>query len=164
MRKEAYLTRPLSDGAVQCQVCEHLCAVRPGQAGKCGVRRNYDGTLYLIVYGKATAIHVDPIEKKPLFHFLPRGNVLSIGTFGCNFRCSFCQNWEMAQKRDFDEERGYLGQDAPPEALVNTCRRRDIPMIAYTGLISSDIRIPVFSRTFGYAACQSMHKPFLDSR
>ena len=132
MRKEAYLTRPLSDGAVQCQVCEHFCAVKPGQAGKCGVRRNYDGTLYLVVYGKAIAIHVDPIEKKPLFHFLPRGDVLSIGTYGCNFRCSFCQNWEMAQRRDFDEERDYLGQDAPPEVLVNTCRQRGIPMIAYT--------------------------------
>jgi pyruvate formate lyase activating enzyme len=141
MRKEAYLTKPLSDGTVQCQVCEHFCAVKPGQAGKCGVRRNYDGTLYLVVYGKAVAIRVDPIEKKPLFHFLPRGDVLSIGTYGCNFRCSFCQNWEMAQKRDFDEERDYrsaersrrsLGQDAPPEALVSTCRQRGIPMIAYT--------------------------------
>ena len=132
MRKEAYLTRSLSNGVVQCQVCEHFCAIRPGQAGRCGVRRNYDGTLYLVVYGKAVAIHVDPIEKKPLFHFLPRGDVLSIGTFGCNFRCSFCQNWEMAQRRDFDEERDYLGQDAPPEALVNACRQRGIPMIAYT--------------------------------
>lgn len=132
MRKAAYLAKPLSDGAVQCQVCEHFCAIKSGQAGKCGVRSNYDGTLYLVVYGKAVAINVDPIEKKPLFHFLPRGDVLSIGTYGCNFRCSFCQNWEMAQKRDFDEEQDYLGQDAPPEALVNTCRRRGIPMIAYT--------------------------------
>jgi len=132
MRKAAYLAKPLSDGAVQCRVCEHFCAIKSGQAGKCGVRRNYDGTLYLVVYGKAVAINVDPIEKKPLFHFLPRGDVLSIGTFGCNFRCSFCQNWEMAQKRDFDEEQDYLGQDAPPEALVNTCRQRGILMIAYT--------------------------------
>jgi pyruvate formate lyase activating enzyme len=132
MRKEAYLTKALSDGAVQCQVCEHFCAVKPGQVGKCGVRRNYDGTLYLVVYGKAVAIHVDPIEKKPLFHFLPRSAVLSIGTFGCNFRCSFCQNWEIAQKRDFDEERDYLGQDAPPEALVNVCRQRGVHTIAYT--------------------------------
>jgi pyruvate formate lyase activating enzyme len=132
MRKEVYLARPLSDGAVQCQACEHFCAVKPGEAGKCGVRRNIEGTLYLVVYGEAIAIHVDPIEKKPLFHFMPRGDVLSIGTYGCNFRCPFCQNWQMSQMRDFDDERDALGRPASPEALVNTCLRNHIPMIAYT--------------------------------
>ncbi|RLC91723.1 MAG: AmmeMemoRadiSam system radical SAM enzyme [Chloroflexi bacterium] len=132
MRKEAYLLKPLSGDVVQCQVCEHFCAVKPGEAGKCGVRRNIDGTLYLVVYGEAIAVHVDPIEKKPLFHFMPRGDILSIGTYGCNFRCPFCQNWQMSQIRDFDDQRDYLGQHAPPEALVNTCLRDHIPMIAYT--------------------------------
>ncbi len=132
MRKEVYLAKPLSDGVVQCQACEHFCAVKPGEAGKCGVRRNIEGTLYLVVYGEAIAIHVDPIEKKPLFHFVPRGDVLSIGTYGCNFRCPFCQNWQMSQMREFDDERDALGQAASPEALVNTCLRDHIPMIAYT--------------------------------
>ncbi|RLC61058.1 MAG: AmmeMemoRadiSam system radical SAM enzyme [Chloroflexota bacterium] len=132
MRKEAYLLKPLSGDVVQCQVCEHFCAVKPGEAGKCGVRRNIDGTLYLVVYGEAIAVHVDPIEKKPLFHFMPRGDILSIGTYGCNFRCPFCQNWQMSQIRDFDDQRDYLGQHALPEALVNTCLRDHIPMIAYT--------------------------------
>jgi pyruvate formate lyase activating enzyme len=132
MRKEAYLVKPLSDGAVQCQVCAHFCAIQPGESGKCGVRRNFDGTLYLVVYGEAIAIHVDPIEKKPLFHFMPRGDILSIGTYGCNFRCSFCQNWQMSQARGFDDQRDYIGQRAPPETLVNICVRDEIPMIAYT--------------------------------
>jgi pyruvate formate lyase activating enzyme len=132
MRKEVYLAKPLSDGVVQCQACEHFCAVKPGETGKCGVRRNIEGTLYLVVYGEAIAVHVDPIEKKPLFHFMPRGDVLSIGTYGCNFRCPFCQNWQMSQMRDFDDERDALGQPASPEALINTCLRNHIPMIAYT--------------------------------
>jgi pyruvate formate lyase activating enzyme len=132
MCKEAYLVKALSADAVQCQVCEHFCAVGVGKAGKCGVRRNLDGALCLLVYGKAIAIHVDPIEKKPLFHFMPRGEILSIGTYGCNFGCSFCQNWQMSQTRDLDGQRDYLGQQAMPEALVNTCLRDSIPMIAYT--------------------------------
>jgi pyruvate formate lyase activating enzyme len=132
MHKEAYLAKQLSGDAVQCQVCEHFCAVKPGEAGKCGVRRNFDGTLCLVVYAEAIAIHVDPIEKKPLFHFVPRGDILSIGTYGCNFRCPFCQNWQMSQARDFDDQFKYLGQHATPEALVNTCVQRHIPMIAYT--------------------------------
>jgi pyruvate formate lyase activating enzyme len=132
MRKEAYLARPLSGGVVQCQVCEHFCAVKPGEAGKCGMRRNVDGTLHLVVYGEPVAVHVDPIEKKPLFHFIPQGDVLSIGTYGCNFRCPFCQNWQMSQVRDFGDGLDTVGQQATPEALVDACLRNQIPMIAYT--------------------------------
>ena len=132
MHKEAYLAKPLSGDVVQCRVCEHFCAVRPGEAGKCGVRRNVDGTLYLIVYGEAVAVHVDPIEKKPLFHFMPRGDILSIGTFGCNFRCPFCQNWQMSQTRDFDNQLDHLGRQATPRTLVDICLADHIPMIAYT--------------------------------
>lgn len=129
MRKEAYLVKSLSAGIVQCQTCEHFCAIKPGESGKCGVRRNADGTLYLVVYGEPVAIHVDPIEKKPLFHFCPGGDILSLGTYGCNFRCPFCQNWSMSQARDFAEPHG---QHAPPEALVDACLKKHIPMIAYT--------------------------------
>jgi pyruvate formate lyase activating enzyme len=132
MRKEAYLAKPLSGDTVQCQACEHFCAVKPGESGKCGVRRNIDGTLYLVVYGEAIAVHVDPVEKKPLFHFMPGGDILSIGTYGCNFRCPFCQNWQMSQASDVDDRRDYLGQPATPDNLVATCLKNDIPMIAYT--------------------------------
>ncbi|HET91628.1 MAG TPA: AmmeMemoRadiSam system radical SAM enzyme [Chloroflexi bacterium] len=130
MDKEAYLVKPLAEGVVQCRVCEHFCAIKPGQSGKCGVRRNVDGTLYLIVYGTPVALHVDPIEKKPLFHFLPGQDALSIGTYGCNFRCPFCQNWQMSQERDWDGRRG--GRNVLPENLVETCVRDGIPIIAYT--------------------------------
>ncbi len=129
MRKEAYLVKTLPGGAVQCQTCEHFCAIKPGESGRCGVRRNIEGTLYLVVYGEPVAIHIDPVEKKPLFHFHPGGEILSLGTYGCNFRCPFCQNWSMSQERDFAEPRG---QHAPPEALVDACIRKRIPMIAYT--------------------------------
>ncbi|MFL7792346.1 MAG: AmmeMemoRadiSam system radical SAM enzyme [Anaerolineae bacterium] len=132
MRKEAYLAKPLSGDVVQCQTCEHFCAVKPGEAGKCGVRRNVEGTLHLAVYGEAIAVHVDPIEKKPLFHFMPSGDILSIGTYGCNFRCPFCQNWQMSQARNFDDHRDYLGEPAMPKLLVDTCLKNNIQMIAYT--------------------------------
>ena len=132
MRKEVYLSRPLGGNVVQCQACEHLCAIEPGAAGRCGVRRNMDGTLLLVVYGEPIAVHVDPIEKKPLFHFLPGSGALSFGTYGCNFRCAFCQNWQMSQNRKFDDQPDHVGQQATPEALVDACLRDQIPIIAYT--------------------------------
>ncbi len=132
MRKEAYLVKSLSGDAVQCRVCEHFCSIKPGDTGKCGVRQNVDGVLYSMVYGEAIAVHVDPIEKKPLFHFMPRQEILSIGTYGCNFHCIFCQNWQMSQMRDLNSRRGPRGQRPTPEMLVNTCLRERIPMIAYT--------------------------------
>jgi pyruvate formate lyase activating enzyme len=100
--------------------------------GKCGVRQNIDGVVNLLVYGEAVAVHVDPIEKKPLFHFMPGDQALSIGTYGCNFRCPFCQNWQISQERDAG--RGPRGRrhNYSPEALVATCRRERIPIIAYT--------------------------------
>jgi pyruvate formate lyase activating enzyme len=132
MHKEAYLQQALSDDSVRCQTCEHFCAVQAGQTGKCGVRRNVDGTLYLVVYGCPVAVHVDPIEKKPLFHFLPGSDALSIGTYGCNFRCPFCQNWQMSQTRDVSDDDASCTDEASPEALVDLCTRRRIPIIAYT--------------------------------
>jgi pyruvate formate lyase activating enzyme len=132
MRKNAYLIKSLSGDAVQCRVCEHFCAIQPGEVGKCGVRRNVDGALALVVYGEAVAVHVDPVEKKPLFHFMPGDDVLSVGTYGCNFRCPFCQNWRMSQTRDFDDQRDYVGQRATPQMLVDTCLQNHTPMIAYT--------------------------------
>ena len=100
--------------------------------GKCGVRRNLDGALQLVVYGRAIAAHVDPIEKKPLHHFLPARSIYSIGTVGCNFRCAWCQNWDISQYRSFDPESHAIGQHLPPQTIVAQCRANNIPMVAFT--------------------------------
>lgn len=118
----------------------------PQRAGICGVRFNKEGELYLIVYGKASAVHVDPIEKKPLFHFLPGTEIFSIGTVGCNFGCDFCQNWDLSQASKMVQQKvkdpqakmvklGELveyGQDLPPKKIVDYCLEKKIPSIAYT--------------------------------
>jgi pyruvate formate lyase activating enzyme len=80
MRKECILYRPLPDGKVMCTACAHMCQIEPGKYGECGIRKNIDGKLYLMVYGKALGVHVDPVEKKPLFHFYPGQPVFSWGT------------------------------------------------------------------------------------
>lgn len=95
--KEALLYQSLQGSAVKCRLCAHRCRIEPGATGTCRVRENRDGILYTLVYGKAIARNVDPIEKKPLFHFLPGTLSYSLATVGCNFRCSFCQNWEISQ-------------------------------------------------------------------
>jgi len=84
-------------GRVRCGLCPHSCLIAEGKRGICGVRENRGGTLYSLIYGKASSIHVDPIEKKPLFHFKPGEMVLSLGTVGCNFRCEHCQNFAISQ-------------------------------------------------------------------
>lgn len=132
MFKEAELVRILKDQAAQCRVCEHYCTLRPGEWGKCGVRVNRDGKIYLAVYGSAVAAHVDPIEKKPLFHFLPGSKAFSIGTYGCNMRCRWCQNWQISQVKRVDEERAPLREALSPEDVVDIARRQHSESIAYT--------------------------------
>lgn len=88
------------DGAVHCLLCPHDCKIVNGVTGVCGVRRNIDGRLYTLVYGEATSVSLDPIEKKPLYHYHPGENILSLGTKGCNFKCPFCQNWEISQDQE----------------------------------------------------------------
>ena len=91
------LCRKLNNKTIQCQACSHYCVIAKGKSGICGVRANSNGRLKLLVYGKPCAINIDPIEKKPLYHFLPGTEILSLGTFGCNFGCGFCQNWDISQ-------------------------------------------------------------------
>ncbi len=143
---EAILYKKLENKKVQCTACRHKCVIAEGQTGICGVRQNKDAKLYLLVYGKASAANVDPVEKKPLFHFLPGTRIFSFGTVGCNFACSFCQNWEISQvTKDLksrllkekkpelmDIEVGKYGYELPPEKIVKTCTEKDIPGIAYT--------------------------------
>ena len=126
------LARRLQKGYVQCTACEHWCALAPGEAGKCGVRRNLDGALRLVVYGRAVAAHVDPVEKKPLHHFLPGSAIYSIGTVGCNLRCAWCQNWDISQYREFDPQTAPLGRRLMPQEIVNACTRQGIPLVAFT--------------------------------
>src|SRR3989339_415059 len=119
-------------GKVRCQACAHQCLISPGQTGICGVRQNQAGELILLVYGRPVALHIDPIEKKPLAHFLPGTQILSLGTFGCNFRCSFCQNWEISQrKQELEKEVAGLSEWTP-EKIVALAKAKNLPAIAYT--------------------------------
>ena len=97
MKKEAMLYKKLAGNEVSCHLCSHFCRIKENEFGFCGVRQNIDGILYSHVYGVSVANHVDPIEKKPLYHFLPSTLAYSIGTVGCNFHCGFCQNWQISQ-------------------------------------------------------------------
>jgi len=128
--KEARLYQKLEDEKVQCNLCAHRCKIPPGKLGICGVRENRNGTLYTLVYGQAISQAVDPVEKKPLFHFYPGTTAFSIATVGCNFRCQFCQNWEISQMPR--EEGRILGGRVPPEAVVNNAKRYGSRSIAYT--------------------------------
>lgn len=127
--QKAILYKKIKNDDVQCVCCNHKCVISPGKCGICGVRQNVGGELYLRVYGKAIAVHIDPVEKKPFYHFLPGTKMFSFGTIGCNFRCSFCQNWDISQAKGKDCD---MGQDLPPEEIVSYCRENKIPSIAYT--------------------------------
>ncbi|MBN1261420.1 MAG: AmmeMemoRadiSam system radical SAM enzyme [Anaerolineae bacterium] len=131
MLKASDLVRPLKDQIVQCRVCEHFCVLKPGAWGKCGVRVNRDGIIYSTVYGEAVAVHVDPIEKKPLYHFLPGSQALSVGTYGCNMHCRWCQNWQLSQVRQHQGGDRY-GEMFTPSELVEIAQRRGLASIAYT--------------------------------
>jgi len=128
--KEAILYKKLSDNKVCCNLCAHYCTITDGKQGVCHVRENRDGTLYSMVYGRAIARHVDPMEKKPLFHFYPGSTAYSIGTPGCNFHCQWCQNWEISQMPR--EQHFIMGDEATPEQIVYDAKRAGCRSIAYT--------------------------------
>lgn len=129
MREAAlYETKP--DGSVRCRLCSHDCLIPQGDRGKCGVRENQAGTLFTLVYGRTITESVDPIEKKPLFHFYPGSTAYSIATPGCNFRCRWCQNWQISQAvRDQDLS---AGRPAEPEQIVARAQAAGCRSIAYT--------------------------------
>ena len=128
--KEALLYKKLKDKKVRCQNCAHYCAILPGKRGICGVRENIDGKLFALNYGKAIACHIDPIEKKPFYHFLPGSYSLSIATVGCNFACKNCQNWDISQ--GFKGVKEIPGEDLPPEEIVKLALKNNLPSISYT--------------------------------
>lgn len=125
---EARYYKKLEDREIECALCPRLCKLGDRERGYCGVRENQDGIYYTLVYGKACSAHVDPIEKKPFFHFLPSSRALSIASAGCNVNCKFCQNWEISQVRP-EQIRHF---DFPPEQVVETARENACPVIAYT--------------------------------
>ncbi len=118
----------LPDGRVQCDVCPRGCRMHEGQRGLCFVRGVEEGRLKLFTYGRSSGFCVDPIEKKPLNHFLPGSAVLSFGTAGCNLACKFCQNWDMSKSREMDT----LADSASPEVLAAAAKRLGCRSIAYT--------------------------------
>ncbi len=131
MKALAWMSEKRKDEKVLCKACNQRCVLAEGEYGKCGIRKNEGGELYLTVYGLAAAYNIDPIEKKPLFHFLPGTEILSVGTVGCNFSCKFCQNFEISQ---FPQENNYrvFGDPLMPETIVNIAKSRKIPSIAFT--------------------------------
>jgi pyruvate formate lyase activating enzyme len=130
MLKKAMWYETLDDRAVKCHLCSHRCHIVDAMRGICGVRENWAGTLYTLVYGKAVAQAVDPIEKKPLYHFLPGSSAYSITTVGCNFRCGNCQNWELSQSSK--PHHPIRDRDVPPEAIVEAAGQKRCESIAYT--------------------------------
>jgi len=128
--KEVYLYKKLKNNKVQCQNCAHYCVIEGGKKGICGVRENREGKLYSLVYSKACALNIDPIEKKPLFHFLPGTKSLSIATVGCPFACHSCQNWTISQGPKLTGK--IEGEDISPEEIVKMATKYKVPSISYT--------------------------------
>jgi pyruvate formate lyase activating enzyme len=129
--KEALLYEKLEDRSAHCYLCAHHCRIPQGRFGFCGVRQNKDGILYTHVYNQQAAGHVDPIEKKPLYHFLPGTFSFSIAAPGCNFRCAFCQNWEISQK-SFVGVVKPEGEEVLPEEIVKAAVENKCQSISYT--------------------------------
>jgi len=128
--KEAILYEKLESGEVKCGVCSHRCRIRDGKRGVCGVRENHGGTLFSLNYGITIAAANDPMEKKPLYHFMPGTRVYSFAAAGCNLRCMWCQNWEISQSPKPDKI--IIGEPVSPEEHVQRALDWGCPSIAYT--------------------------------
>lgn len=114
---------------IHCFLCNHNCRIADGKFGLCSVRQNIDGKLYTLVYGKLAAAHVDPVEKKPLYHFLPGSTSYSVATVGCNFKCGFCQNWQISQTSAVENSKT---QETSPIEIVNAAMENGCRSISYT--------------------------------
>jgi pyruvate formate lyase activating enzyme len=175
--KEAMLYEKLSDGSVRCNLCAHRCVIARGKRGICYVRENSNGSLYTLVYGRIIAEHVDPVEKKPLFHFYPGSTSYSIATLGCNFRCQWCQNWEISQMPQ--QQHLLMGEKVSPEEIVTNARRAGSRSIAYTyteptvffeytydsAKLARDAGLANVYVTNGYMTTETLRtiKPYLDA-
>ncbi len=128
MLREAMLWEGSDADAVQCNLCAHACKISPGHLGICRVRRNDGGKLNSLIYGSVSSMNIDPIEKKPLYHFHPASNVYSLGTIGCNFRCEHCQNWSISFA---DTDQSYV-REVSSEEIVKTAKEMHCQGIAWT--------------------------------
>ncbi|MBN1897243.1 MAG: AmmeMemoRadiSam system radical SAM enzyme [Spirochaetes bacterium] len=124
--KQALFYETVDDKNVKCVLCPHCCIISPGKSGICGVRKNIDKKLIATTYGLASAVAVDPIEKKPLYHFYPSEQALSFGTIGCNFKCPYCQNWHISQNLEAMTE--YIS----PQQAVRIALEKNIRILSYT--------------------------------
>jgi pyruvate formate lyase activating enzyme len=121
------------DNKIHCQLCNHYCLISNGNTGICAVRKNIDDKLYSLVYAKVIAVNIDPIEKKPLFHFLPGSLSYSIATVGCNFRCQHCQNGDISQLAEKEFGTDFIpGRDTTPEEIISEAKASGCQSIAYT--------------------------------
>ncbi|MDP8265359.1 MAG: AmmeMemoRadiSam system radical SAM enzyme [Candidatus Aceula meridiana] len=118
----------LNNKEVRCQLCPRECLLKEGQRGFCFVRQNIDGNLILTTYGRSSGFCIDPIEKKPLYHFYPGSPILSFGTAGCNLGCLFCQNWNISKSKEFDR----LTEQATPKQIAEAAKKRHCPSVAFT--------------------------------
>jgi pyruvate formate lyase activating enzyme len=175
---EAYLYERLKDNKVQCNLCNHRCVIKEGKRGICGVRENHHGTLETLVYGKLIAQHVDPIEKKPLYHVLPGTLAYSGATVGCNFKCRFCQNADIAQL-PADRKGMIVGDYHTPQDVEAAARRAGCRSISYTyteptvffefaydtARIAHENGLLNIFVTNGYMTSEALHmiRPYLDA-
>lgn len=130
MMHEAILYDKHRDGRVTCNVCHHRCTIKPGARGVCAVRENQNGILIALNYGKTVAAHIDPIEKKPLYHFMKGSYTYSLASVGCNMRCAWCQNVEISQSPKVTTT--IIGQDVSIEDHVSRAIKHGVESIAYT--------------------------------
>jgi len=129
--KEAQFYQKLDNKSVACRLCRHFCVIKNGQTGLCRARKNENGILYSLVYGYPLEANIDPIEKKPLFHFFPGSATYSFGTLGCNFACANCQNWNISQARVLEKKIKEL-DPVTPERIVEEALGNDCLSISYT--------------------------------
>lgn len=148
--KEALFYNKLDDQRVKCFLCAHHCLISENKRGICSVRENRGGKLYSLVYGKIISMNVDPIEKKPLFHFYPESKSFSIATVGCNFRCLHCQNYDISQYPK--EHNDIPGENVTPEQVIDRAERAGCKSISYT------YTEPTVFFEFAYECARLAHK------
>jgi pyruvate formate lyase activating enzyme len=129
MKKEAKFYIKKNDKTVKCNLCHHNCLIKPEHLGVCGIRKNIDGTLYSMTYGYFCSVAVDPIEKKPLYHFFPGSDIISLGSVGCNLKCFFCQNYDISQKK-YDELDFMKSLSA--QNIIDICNKYSTNLVAFT--------------------------------
>ncbi len=131
--QKALLYKKIKSGAVQCRLCNHFCKIENACLGFCCTRKNIDGDLYVLNYNKLIAKNVDPIEKKPLFHYMPSSLTYSIACMGCNLACSNCQNWQISQINKIEKlDEEFPGENIEPCDIINLAKKENCPTIAYT--------------------------------